>query len=123
MRLIAVARFPTPSMLGVASERDAVRMGRGQNLVGGILIGTRLAMRLAGHFAPFSDRSRCHRRREPTARAGRGCIIYLLAVAEPRPQGAIVLSPPEADASARIGGRRRRSAKRRVGKEGVSTER
>src|SRR3546814_14677076 len=77
-------------------------MGRGQNLVGGILIGTRLAMRLAGHFAPFSDRSRCHRRREPKARDGRGCIIYLLAVAEPRHHGAIVLTPPEDGAAAHI---------------------
>src|SRR3546814_8850029 len=64
IRLIAAARFPTPRMLGCASDRAAVRMGRGQHLVGGILIGTRPAMRLAGHFAPFSARSRCHRRRE-----------------------------------------------------------
>src|SRR3546814_15503466 len=89
-------------------------MGRGQNLVGGILIGTRLAMRLAGHFAPFSDRSRCHRRREPKARDGRGCIIYLLAVAEPRPHGAIVLTPPEDGAAAR-------PAESRVAQECVST--
>src|SRR3546814_19341181 len=70
-------------------------MGRGQNLVGGILIGTRLAMRPAGHFAPFSDRSRCHRRREPTARDGRGCIISLQAVAQPPHHLPIVLTPPQ----------------------------
>src|SRR3546814_2465699 len=90
---MASARFPTPRMLGWASERAAVRMCRGQNLVGSILIGTRLAMRLAGHFAPFSDRSRCHRRREPKARDGRGCIIYLLSAAESRHHGALVLTP------------------------------
>src|SRR3546814_20383263 len=106
---MASARFPTPRMLGWASERAAVRMGRGQNLVGGILIGTRLAMRLAGHFAPFSDRSRCHRRREHKARDGRGCIIYILAVAETRHHGHIVLTPPEPGHAAHIGGSDRHS--------------
>src|SRR3546814_8404218 len=75
IRLTPAARIPPTGVLGRGSERATVGVGRRQDLVGRILIGLCLPVRLARHLTPFGDRTRGHRWREAEPRDRRGCIV------------------------------------------------
>src|SRR3546814_3187273 len=77
IRLTPAARIPPTGVLGRGSERATVGVGRRQDLVGRILIGLCLPVRLARHLTPFGDRTRGHRWREAEPRDRRGCIVDL----------------------------------------------
>src|SRR3546814_2584131 len=75
IRLTPATRIPPTGVLGRGSERATVGVGRRQDLVGRILIGLCLPVRLARHLTPFGDRTRGHRWREAEPRDRRGCIV------------------------------------------------